>query len=75
MTDCKKYELTDICVLILEKLTEKYALQIGDKRKYQDFKKQFWHYKAVWEAEHVGHVPICLKKTFYVNYFVLLPQY
>ncbi len=51
LTDCKKYELTDLCVLILEKLKSIYARQIGDKKKYQNFKTQFWHYKAAWEAE------------------------
>ncbi len=54
LTDCIKYEFTDLCVLILEKLKGLYARQIGDKKKYQDFKNQFWHYKAVWEAEHLA---------------------
>ena len=54
LTDCKKYELTDLCVLILERLKTSFALQIGDRKKYEDFKTQFWHYKAVWEAEHLA---------------------
>ena len=74
LTDCKKYELTDICVLILEKLKEKYALQIGDKRKYQDFKKQFWHYKAVWEAEHVAQEAFEEIRIEYVKSTAFRPQ-
>jgi hypothetical protein len=54
LTDCKKFELTDLCVLILERLKESQAKQIGDKKKYQDFKIQFWHYKSVWEAEQLA---------------------
>jgi hypothetical protein len=54
LTDCKKFELTDLCMLILERLKTTYAKQVGDKKKYQDFKIQFWHYKNMWEAEHLA---------------------
>jgi hypothetical protein len=54
LTDCKKFELTDLCVLILERLKENYAKQVGDKKKYQDFKLQFWYYKTLWEAEQLA---------------------
>ncbi len=52
LTDCIKYELTDLCVAILERLKDTYARQIGNKKKYYELKEKFWDYKAVWDAEH-----------------------
>jgi hypothetical protein len=54
LTDCIKYEITDLCVAILERLKSKYGLQVGDKKKYIHFKDLFWHYKEVWNSEHLA---------------------
>ena len=74
LTDCKKYELTDMCVLILEKLKENYAKQVGDKKKYEDFKKQFWHYKGVWEAEQIAQEAFDEIRINYVKSTAFRPE-
>jgi hypothetical protein len=54
LTDCIKYENTDLCVAILQRLKSMYALQVGDKKKYIHFKNLFWHYKEIWNSEHLA---------------------
>jgi hypothetical protein len=54
LTDCKKFELTDLCVMILYKLKQVYANQIGDKKKYQEYRTLFWYYKDILEAEYLA---------------------
>ncbi len=54
LTVSMEYEFTDLCVPILERLKSNHATQIGNKKKYEEFKKLFWHYKAVWDAEHIA---------------------
>jgi hypothetical protein len=51
---CIKYEFTDICVMILEKLKSDNAVIFGDKKKYKEYKEKFWHYKEVRNAEHIA---------------------
>jgi hypothetical protein len=51
---CIKYEFTDLCVQILDKLKSNTAFQTGNKKKYKSYKKDFWHYKDVWNAEHIA---------------------
>jgi hypothetical protein len=54
LTTCKKYEITDLTVKILERLKGVYATLIGDRKKYTVCKKDFWHYKAVLDAEYLA---------------------
>ena len=54
LTTCIKYELTELCVLILDKLKNTYGRIIGDKKRYDEVKIMFWHYKEVWEAETIA---------------------
>jgi hypothetical protein len=54
LTFCIKYEITDLTVKILERLKGVYATQIGDKKKYQDYKEKFWYYKGILEAEYLA---------------------
>ena len=51
---CIKYELTELCVSILDKLRSSYASQIGDKKKYEWYKSLFWSYKGLSDAEHLA---------------------
>jgi tetratricopeptide (TPR) repeat protein len=51
---CIKYEITDLTVKILERLKGVYATLVGDKKKYQDYKERFYHFKEVLEAEYLA---------------------
>jgi hypothetical protein len=54
LATCIKYEITDLTVKILERLKGIYATSIGDKKKYQEYREKFWHYKAVLDAESLA---------------------
>jgi hypothetical protein len=54
LTTCIKYEFTDISVALLEKLKSMSVILTLDKKKHDAYRKQFWHYKAILDAELIA---------------------
>ncbi len=67
LTTCIKYEITDLTVKILERLKGVYATLIGDKKKYQEYKEKFWHFKAILDAIYLAREAFHELRIEYVN--------
>jgi hypothetical protein len=74
LTTCLKYEITDLTVKILERLKGVYATLIGDKKKYQDYKEKFWHYKIILDAEYLAKEAFQEIRIEYVNSTAYRPE-
>jgi hypothetical protein len=75
LVKCIKYEFTDLCILILEKLKTTYADKVGNQKQYNDFRTQFWHYKKIWNDEHIAKEAFESIKINYVKSTANRPEY
>ncbi len=74
LSTCIKYEFTDLCVLVLDKLKSNTAFQTGNRKKYKSYREKFWHYKEIWNEEHIAQECFEDIKIKYVKFLSFRPK-